>query len=162
MDGPAPLLLCDSVSRPDWRAGQLYRVRGADRAWPARWRCGLPVRMQVKGNAQPMASNGATAPWLRLYFRSERAGIVSDLTGRLIEFIGETQRSLDCAIYDLRHPRVIAALQAVARSGKRLRIAYDASKERTGGLTGDPKPSGTEEALDAAGLLPYATPVHNS
>lgn len=109
-----------------------------------------------------MASNGATAPWLRLYFRSERAGVVSDLTGRLIEFIAETQRSLDCAIYDLRHPRVIAALQEVAHSGKRLRIAYDASKERTGGLTGDPKPDGTEKALDAAGLLPYATPVHNS
>ena len=108
-----------------------------------------------------MASSGAAAPWLRLYFRSERAGVNSDLTGRLVEFIGETQRSLDCAIYDLRHPRVVAALQEVARSGKRLRIAYDASKERTGGLSGDPKPSGTEEALDAAGLLPYATPVHN-
>lgn len=109
-----------------------------------------------------MATNGAAAPWLRLFFRSERAGVTSDLTGRLIEFISETQRSLDCAIFDLRHPRVIAALQEVARSGKRLRIAYDASKERTGGLTGDPKPDGAEKALDAAGLLPYATPVHNS
>jgi phosphatidylserine/phosphatidylglycerophosphate/cardiolipin synthase-like enzyme len=84
------------------------------------------------------------------------------LTRRLLEFITETQRTLDCSIYDLRHPRVIEALQALTRSGKRLRIAYDASKERTGGLTGDPKPSGTEEALDAAGLLPYATAVHNS
>jgi phosphatidylserine/phosphatidylglycerophosphate/cardiolipin synthase-like enzyme len=108
-----------------------------------------------------MASSGAAAPWLRLFFRSERAGVNSDLTGRLVEFITETQRSLDCAIYDLRHPRVIEALQAVARSGKQLRIAYDASKERTGGLSGDPKPSGAEEALSAAGLLPYATPVHN-
>ena len=109
-----------------------------------------------------MASSGATAPWLRLYFRSERAGVTSDLTGRLIEFIAETERSLDCAIYDLRHPRVLAALQDLVRAGKRLRIAYDASKERTGGMTGDPKPSGTEAALNAAGLLPYATPVHNS
>lgn len=109
-----------------------------------------------------MASSRATAPWLRLFFRSERAGVNSDLTGRLIEFISETQRSLDCAIYDLRHPHVIQALQELARSGRRLRIAYDASKERTGGLTGDPKPSGTEAALNAAGLLPYATPVHNS
>ncbi|HEX9035678.1 MAG TPA: phospholipase D-like domain-containing protein [Ktedonobacterales bacterium] len=109
-----------------------------------------------------MSSSDATAPWLRLYFRSERAGVNSDLTGRLIEFISGTQRSLDCAIYDLRHPHVLAALQEAARTGKRLRIAYDASKERTGGLTGDPKPSGTEAALNAAGLLPFATPVHNS
>lgn len=109
-----------------------------------------------------MVSSGATAPWLRLFFRSERAGITSDLTGRLIEFISETQRSLDCAIYDLRHPHVLAALQEVARTGRRLRIAYDASAERAGGLTGDPKPGGTEAALNAAGLLPYATPVHNS
>ena len=116
----------------------------------------------VKGNARHMASNDAAAPWLRLYFRSERAGITSDLTGRLVEFIAETQRSLDCAIYDVRHPRVIEALQAVARSGKQLRIAYDASKERLGGLSGDPKPEGVEKALGAAGLLPYATPVHNS
>ncbi len=109
-----------------------------------------------------MATNGAAAPWLRLFFRSERAGVNSDLTGRLVEFIMETQRSLDCAIYDIRHPRVLEALQTVARSGKQLRIAYDASRERLGGLTGDPKPEGAEKALDAAGLLPYATPVHNS
>lgn len=109
-----------------------------------------------------MASDNAAAPWLRLYFRSERAGVTSDLTARLVEFIAQTQRTLDCAIYDLRHPRVIAALQELVHSRKQVRIAYDASKERTGGLTGDPKPSGTQEALDAAGLLPYATPVHNS
>ena len=109
-----------------------------------------------------MASNGGVNPWLRLFFRSERAGVNSDLTGRLVEFISQTQRSLDCAIYDLRHPHILTALQEVARSGKRLRIAFDASKERTGGLSGDPKPDGVEKALDAAGLLPYATPVHNS
>lgn len=108
-----------------------------------------------------MASNDGAAPWLRLYFRSERAGVLSDLTARLVEFISETQHSLDCSIYDARHPRVLAALHEVARTGKRLRIAYDASKERTGGLTGDPKGGGTEQALDQAGLLPYATPVHN-
>jgi phosphatidylserine/phosphatidylglycerophosphate/cardiolipin synthase-like enzyme len=110
--------------------------------------------------ASSNGSNGAAA-FLRLFFRSERAGINADLTARLVEFIGETQRSLDCAIYDCRHPQVIAALQALVRSGKQLRIAFDASKERTGGLAGDPKPSGTEEALNTAGLLAYATPVHN-
>src|SRR5262249_10623226 len=41
-----------------------------------------------------------------------------------------------------------------------LRIAYDAGKERVGGLSGDPKPVGTHDALAKAGLLGHATAVH--
>jgi phosphatidylserine/phosphatidylglycerophosphate/cardiolipin synthase-like enzyme len=110
--------------------------------------------------AQPSA--GTSPLGIRVLFQSERASVNADLTSRLVEFISGARESLDCAIYDLRHPRVIEALRNVVRGGKRLRIAYDASKERIGGLFADPKPSGTEEALDAAGLLQFATPVHNS
>jgi phosphatidylserine/phosphatidylglycerophosphate/cardiolipin synthase-like enzyme len=77
-----------------------------------------------------------------------------------VAFLDEARESLDCAIYDLRHPRVLAALNRAATRGVRLRIAYDASKERVGGLSADPKASGTQGALAAAGLTPYATPVH--
>ncbi|HEX9414943.1 MAG TPA: phospholipase D-like domain-containing protein [Ktedonobacterales bacterium] len=102
------------------------------------------------------AANGLT-----IYFQSRRAQLEAGLTAHLAQFIQDTQHSLDCAIYDLREPRVLAALSAVAKSGKRLRIAYDASKERVGGLSADPKPVGSAAQIDAAGLQPYATPVHH-
>lgn len=102
-----------------------------------------------------------TTTGLETYFQSKRAGQDAQLTFRLVEFIEATRESLDCAIYDLRHPEVLAALVRVASSGKRLRIAFDASKERTGGLMADPKPSGTEQALETAGLIGHATPVHH-
>ena len=101
-----------------------------------------------------------SAPDLEIYFQSHRAGLEAQLAFRLTQFIEATRESLDCAIYDLRHPDVIAALQRVHTSGKRLRIAFDASQERTGGLDGDPKPGGTEAALQAAGLIACSTPIH--
>jgi phosphatidylserine/phosphatidylglycerophosphate/cardiolipin synthase-like enzyme len=99
---------------------------------------------------------------LTVYFQSRRAHLEADLAAHLSEFIAGTQHSLDCAIYDLREPRVLQALSALARSGKRLRIAYDASKDRRGGLSADPKPAGSAADIEAAGLMPYATAVHHS
>jgi phosphatidylserine/phosphatidylglycerophosphate/cardiolipin synthase-like enzyme len=111
-----------------------------------------------------MPGDGTTysAPGLQAFFQSRRAGLEAQLTERLVAFIEGTKESLDCAIYDLRHPGVLEALARVAESGKRVRIVYDGSKERSGGIEADPKPSGTEEALDAAGLLRYAEAVHDS
>jgi phosphatidylserine/phosphatidylglycerophosphate/cardiolipin synthase-like enzyme len=97
---------------------------------------------------------------LEVYFQSRRAGWDAGLVAHLVQFIEATGTSLDCAIYDLRHPEVLAALGRVAARGKRLRIAYDASKERTGGLGGDPKAGATEDALEAAGLLGHSAPIH--
>jgi phosphatidylserine/phosphatidylglycerophosphate/cardiolipin synthase-like enzyme len=106
--------------------------------------------------AEPIiALEGVTA-----YFQSRRAGLDAQLASRLVAFLDEARESLDCAIYDLRHPQVLAALHRAVARGVRLRIAYDASKERAGGLSADPKVSGTQAALAAAGLSPYATPVH--
>jgi phosphatidylserine/phosphatidylglycerophosphate/cardiolipin synthase-like enzyme len=101
-----------------------------------------------------------SAAGLEVFFQSRRAGWEAQLAFHLVQFIEATTESLDCAIYDLRHPEVLSALARVAQSGRRLRIAFDASKERTGGLSGDPKPGGTDQALIAAGLMKYATPVH--
>lgn len=96
----------------------------------------------------------------RFYFQSHRAHIEADLAAHVARFIDETQTSLDCAIYDLRSPVVVEALVNAARQRKRLRIAYDASKEHLGGMMADPKPSGALAVLESSGLLAYATPVH--
>src|SRR5205085_10698243 len=49
---------------------------------------------------------------LDCFFLSQRATVDADLVTRLVEFIAGTKRSLDCAIYDLRHPEVIGAQEA--------------------------------------------------
>ncbi|MFL5625725.1 MAG: phospholipase D-like domain-containing protein [Ktedonobacteraceae bacterium] len=97
---------------------------------------------------------------LDIYFQSKRAGLDAQLASRLEAFIDATQQTLDCAIYDLRYPGVLDALARVAHAGKQLRIVFDGGKERAGGLMADPKPAGTEQALRDAGLLQYATAVH--
>jgi phosphatidylserine/phosphatidylglycerophosphate/cardiolipin synthase-like enzyme len=102
-----------------------------------------------------IALEGVTA-----YFQSKRTGLDAQLASRLVAFLDEARESLDCAIYDLRHPQVLAAFQRAVARNVRLRIAYDASKERAGGLSADPKAGGTEAALAHAGLLSHATAVH--
>ena len=97
---------------------------------------------------------------VEILFQSSRAGFDAGLTKHLVDFIDGTQTALDVAIYDLRHPAILSALAGVAKRNVRLRLAYDGGEARAGGLGGDPKPSGTKEALAAAGLLPYATAVH--
>ena len=101
---------------------------------------------------------------LDIYFQSQRAGLDAQLVSRLVNFIKATETSLDCAIYDLRHPDVLAALAGVAQAGKQLRIAYDASGQQSGSgdPAADPKPSGNEKGLQSVGLLNYATPIHNT
>src|SRR5438045_9720915 len=100
---------------------------------------------------------------LTVYFQSQRTGIEADLTAKLVAFIRGTQQKLDCAIYDLRDPDVIAALQSVANDPNRsLRIAYDAGRGHTGGPIADPTPSGTPQAIGDGGLGNLATAVHKS
>jgi phosphatidylserine/phosphatidylglycerophosphate/cardiolipin synthase-like enzyme len=93
-------------------------------------------------------------------FQSSRAGLDAGLTRHLVDFIAGTEATLDVAIYDLRHPQILSALADLTKRHVRLRLAYDGGAERTGGLGSDPKSSGTQEALAAAGLLPFATAVH--
>ncbi|HEY7850351.1 MAG TPA: phospholipase D-like domain-containing protein [Ktedonobacterales bacterium] len=101
------------------------------------------------------------SPDLHAYFQSKRAGLDAELTARVVEFIAATETSLDCAIYDLRHPQILAALtQLASRAHVRLRIAFDGGGERAGGMAGDPKPSGTAQAIDQAGLRERATAIH--
>jgi phosphatidylserine/phosphatidylglycerophosphate/cardiolipin synthase-like enzyme len=113
------------------------------------------VAYQITVDGTTLAVEG-----IRGYFQSKRAGLDAHLATRLATFLDDAHDSIDCAIYDLRHPLILDALaRAVARK-VRVHIAYDAGKEHTGGLSADPKPDGTEVALAHAGLSPYATPVH--
>ncbi len=114
-----------------------------------------PNEFVSSSHSSTFSDNGLNA-----YFQSKRTGVEAQLAERLAEFIHETRESLDCAIYDLRHPTVLQALAQAAQRGVKLRIAFDGGKERTGGLSGDPKPEGTQEAIQNAGLGQYATAVH--
>jgi phosphatidylserine/phosphatidylglycerophosphate/cardiolipin synthase-like enzyme len=109
-----------------------------------------------------MPENAATfeTRGLVVHFQSERAGVNADLTDQLAKFISATEGSLDCAIYDLRHPTIAAALARVKQDGKTVRIAYDGGKVRSGGLAADPKPNGTAQLLEEVGLIDVATAVH--
>ncbi len=103
-----------------------------------------------------------TADNLTIYFQSQRAGIEAGLTSKLVAFIKGTRQKLDCAIYDLRSPDVLAALRSVASNPNiALRIAYDGGKEHAGGAMADPKPAGTQQAIEDAGLSNVAIAVHN-
>ncbi len=108
-----------------------------------------------------MASTTFSSPDLHAYFQSKRAGLDAQLVARVVAFIAATETTLDCAIYDLRHPEILAALaQLAGRPHVRLRIAFDGSGERAGGASGDPKPSGTAQAISQAGLSGHATAIH--
>ncbi|PWT71554.1 MAG: hypothetical protein C5B60_10800 [Chloroflexi bacterium] len=108
----------------------------------------------------PTPPTAFTSPGVVVLFQSSRAGLNAGLTRHLVDFIAGTEATLDVAIYDLRHPEILSALAGLTKRQVRLRVAYDGGSERTGGLGSDPKSSGTREALAAAGLLPYATAVH--
>jgi phosphatidylserine/phosphatidylglycerophosphate/cardiolipin synthase-like enzyme len=97
---------------------------------------------------------------IRVYFQSQRAGLDAQLVTRLSTFLDDAHDSIDCAIYDLRHPRILDALTHAVARGVKVRIAYDAGKEHSGGMSADPSPGGTEVALAKAGLLPHATAIH--
>ncbi len=101
------------------------------------------------------------APGVNVYFFSNRASVNGQPSQHLAQFITGATKSLDCAIYDLKHPDIVKALQTAAKKVK-LRIAYDGgvTKSVKGGTMVDPKPSGTEQALKQAGLLKFATAIH--
>ena len=80
-----------------------------------------------------MTANDGTAfsiNKLKIFFQSKRAKLDAHLASHLVEFIGATKKSLDCAIYDLRYPDVLSALHRVLRAGKKLRIAYHGGEAR--------------------------------
>jgi phosphatidylserine/phosphatidylglycerophosphate/cardiolipin synthase-like enzyme len=93
-------------------------------------------------------------------FQSQRAGWDANIRSHLIEFISETKHSLHCAIYDLRDASVLNALKKLQQNKVDLHIAYDAGKKVEGNLSADPKPPGTKDLLEQAGLADISTPVH--
>jgi len=114
----------------------------------------------VRAQQTAVRSPSLALDGLHSYFHSQRAGLDGHLAARLVAFLDGTKDSLDCAIYDLRHPDILAALARLVTRNVRVRIAFDAGGEHAGGMSADPKPSGTQQALADAGLLSHATPVH--
>ena len=113
------------------------------------------VAFQITVDGTTVAVEG-----IRGYFQSRRAGLDAHLVTRLAAFLDDAHDTIDCAIYDLRHPRILTALADAVARGVRVRIVYDGGKARASGRSADPKPDGTEAALARAGLLPYATAAH--
>jgi phosphatidylserine/phosphatidylglycerophosphate/cardiolipin synthase-like enzyme len=94
-------------------------------------------------------------------FQSRRAGWNANIRSELIKFISEAKHSLHCSIYDLRDPDVIDALKKLRQNGNiDLQIAYDAGKEQKENISADPKPPGTKELLEQAGLGEISTAIH--
>ena len=110
------------------------------------------------GHANPTLSQPGTS----IYLNSARAAWNADLPGHLTRFIDSAKKSLDVAIYDLRDQRIVDALKNQNHKGTKLRIVYDAGKQRTGGSMGDPKPGGTDALLKQAGLDKVSTPIHET
>ena len=113
------------------------------------------VAFQITVDGTTVAVEG-----VRGYFQSRRAGLDAHLTNRLVAFLDDAHDTIDCAIYDLRHPRILESLANAVARGVQVRIVYDGGKQRESGLSADPKPDGTEAALEQAGLLPHATAAH--
>ena len=105
--------------------------------------------------------SGFSEPGLDIYFQSARARVDGKATSHLVQFIQSARKTLDCAIYDLKDHDVVSALKSVADKVT-LRIAYDGGKQKevTGGPSLDPKPKGTAQIIEDAGLSKYATAIH--
>jgi phosphatidylserine/phosphatidylglycerophosphate/cardiolipin synthase-like enzyme len=101
-------------------------------------------------------------------YKHPTSKVLSLVKSRAAEPIGSNQQivvdktfTLDCAIYDLKDHDIVNALKSVANKVT-LRIAYDGGKQKTvtGGPSLDPKPKGTAQIIEDAGLSKYATPIH--
>jgi len=103
-------------------------------------------------------------PDLKIYFLSHRAGInVDQIPKLLVSFIDGANNTLDCAIYDLKHEAVLAAFKKGKDRGVKIRLGYDGGKTKAvSGGNVDPKPAGTTDAIDKAGLAGIATPLHST
>jgi phosphatidylserine/phosphatidylglycerophosphate/cardiolipin synthase-like enzyme len=109
----------------------------------------------------PASSFAYSTSSLHVYFLSQRAHIDDQVVDHLVRFIGGAKKSLDCAIYDFKHPLILGAMKQ-ASSKVRLRIAYDAGNKKktiTGGGSVDPKFPGTAQCLADYGLTKFSTPV---
>jgi phosphatidylserine/phosphatidylglycerophosphate/cardiolipin synthase-like enzyme len=106
-----------------------------------------------------MAISRFSAPYLKVFFQSDRAKIDGKAVHELVKFIQGAKQSLDVAIYDLRNETVLKALKSMSTK-VRLHILYDSGRPGGASKSVDPKPSKTAEAIKAHGLDAFAQPVN--
>jgi len=106
-----------------------------------------------------MAISKFTAPYLKVFFQSDRAKIDGKVVHELVKFIHGAKESVDVAIYDLRNDKVLKALKSMSTK-VRLHILYDSGRPGGSSKSVDPKPSKTAEAIKAHGLDAFAQPVN--
>src|SRR5260221_7404062 len=108
----------------------------------------------------PAGSFAYSTSALQVYFLSQRAQIDDQVVDHLVRFIGGARHTLDCAIYDFKHPLILGAMKQ-ASSKVRLRIAYDAGNKKktiTGGGSVGPKFPGTAHSPAPFVLTKIFTP----
>jgi phosphatidylserine/phosphatidylglycerophosphate/cardiolipin synthase-like enzyme len=87
---------------------------------------------------------------LSVFFLAEGEQSGAEVMGRLTDFLGQAQHSLNLAVYDMRldealRLQLLQTLQARAAAGVQIRICYDGDKPETPDLAAgqDPAPPGT-------------------
>ena len=96
---------------------------------------------------------------LAVFFLAQDEQPAETVMGRLTNFIGAAQRTLDFAVYDMRlsdplKNALSAALHERAAAGVRIRICYDGDKPIVPDVAGgqDPAPPGTSAFVQALGF----------
>ena len=96
---------------------------------------------------------------LSVFFLAEGEQSGAEVMGRLTDFLGQAQRSLDLAVYDMRleetlRLQLLQTLQARAAAGVQIRICYDGDKPETPDMAAgqDPAPPGTGAFVQGLGF----------
>ncbi|HXA08495.1 MAG TPA: phosphatidylserine/phosphatidylglycerophosphate/cardiolipin synthase family protein [Chthoniobacterales bacterium] len=96
---------------------------------------------------------------LSVFFLAEGEQSGASVMGRLTHFLGQAQRSLDLAVYDMRlddelRLQLLQALEERAAAGVQIRICYDGDKPETPNVAGgqDPAPPGTGAFVQGLGF----------
>lgn len=96
---------------------------------------------------------------LSVFFLGEGEQSGAEVMGRLTDFLGQAQRSLDLAVYDMRleetlRLQLLQTLQARAAAGVQIRICYDGDKPETPDMAAgqDPAPPGTGAFVQGLGF----------
>src|SRR3954469_19410587 len=104
-------------------------------------------------------TTNTSADQISVFFLSEGEQESAAVMKHLTDFIGAAQETLDFALYDMRlsdqlKSQLLAALQARAKNGVRIRFCYDGDKPVFPNMAQgqDPAPPGTARFVESLGF----------